>query len=783
MSRKSYSQILDNAARDHLAEHTDLAPQIMAQIQKGKGSRMQPRMKVFVTAILVLLVIAFVLMSVPSVRAALQRWIGYVPGIGLVSEGQIRVLAEPVSLTREGITLKIEEVLVDSTRTTVVYSVEGLTVDMLDTDQLVNTPGCYQDAILRLTGEELSSTNQTGTSWITGYQHKATYPAIPSTINEVTLVMPCVRSALPGKAPENWEMPFHLIPAPPDMTAFPVIEISTPVEATSTALPPVDTSTNLEPDGISLTLDRAVQMDDGYLIFATLHWESTGFSSLDLFDPTTFHLLDANGKEIAYNFDYEAIQNLTPAQMPGRGQTAFAFRTAPIRVAGPVTLVVDLVDVTVSTDASFMFDPGPDPQPGQVWELNQDLDVGYGHSLRVLSAKYPTPPMENLPQQAGFSFDMQSETGVTNAMLFDHANPVAGGGGGGGGSSGIFSAGFSYAGAMPKGPITVTVESISVGLPGPWQAAWTPPVNEGQIVPTPQPAACLTRESWPQALQGHATLPTGLTGTLALFDIAPPTYNYSASVVKLDGSDLQSIGFGYAPSLSPDGTRVVYIGPNVDGPSDGLYIMDLASGNTTRLPGTTTGDINPLWSPDGSTIAFTRGPSSGLISAPGPYNVVVVNEDGSNLRPLTDGTDANYAMTWMPDGNRLLYMVVSRDGSSLQIIDMQTGEVSSLPGIDARSVAVSPDGKRLVLEETLPLEKYGVFVSDLDGSNRKLLADGDPYIVTVPAWSPDGNWIIASVQDPDTNKHPNPMLALIQVDTCQIIPLPNLGGYVTSWLP
>jgi hypothetical protein len=779
MSRKPYSQILDNAAREHLSEHTDLASRIMTQIQKGKDSKMQPRMKVFAAALLVLLVLVIVLMNVPSVRAAIQRWIGYVPGIGLVSEGQIRVLAEPVSVKREGITLKIEEVLVDSTQTIVVYSVEGLTMDMLDTDPLVNNPGCYKDAILRLPEEEFSSTNLAGISWITGYQHKATYPAIPSTINEVTLVMPCVRFALPGKAPENWELPFRLIPAPPDMTAFPVIEISTPVEAVSTALPPIETSINLTPDGISLTLDRAVQMNDGYLIYATLHWENTGFSALDFFDPTMLHLLDANGKEITYNFDDDANRSLTP----GRGQTEFAIRTAPIQIAGPVTFVIDSVAVTVPTDASFTFDPGLDPKPGQVWELNQDLDVGFGHSLRVLSAKYPTPPLENLPQQAGFSFDMQSETGVTNAMLFDLAHPLAGGGGGGGGSAGIFSAGFSYAGAMPEGPITVNVESISVNLPGPWKAAWTPPVNEGQISPTPQPAACLTRESWPQALQQHASLPTGLAGRLALFDVAPPTYNYEVSVVNLDGSNLKRVGFGSSPSLSPEGTRVVYIGPNVDRPSDGFYITDLASGNTTLLPGTATGDINPLWSPDGSRIAFTRGPSSGLIGAPGPYNVVVVNEDGSNLRQLTDGVDANYAMAWMPEGNRLLYTVVSRDGSSLQIIDVQTGEVSSLPGIDARSVAVSQDGKRLVTEETLPLDKYGVFVSNLDGSNRKLLTDGDPYIVTVPVWSPDGNWIIASVHDPDTNKHPNPMLALIQVDTCQIIPLPSLGGYVSSWLP
>ena len=83
----------------------------------------------------------------------------------------------------------------------------------------------------------------------------------------------------------------------------------------------------------------------------------------------------------------------------------------------------------------------------------------------------------------------------------------------------------------------------------------------------------------------------------------------------------------------------------------------------------------------------------------------------------------------------------------------------------------------------LPLDKYGLFVSDLDGPNRKLLADCDPYIVTVPAWSPDGKWIIASVHDPDTTQHPNSTLVLIQVDTCQIIGLPNLIGYVTSWLP
>ncbi|HET9906589.1 MAG TPA: hypothetical protein VFQ23_08105, partial [Anaerolineales bacterium] len=121
-------------------------------------------------------------------------------------------------------------------------------------------------------------------------------------------------------------------------------------------------------------------------------------------------------------------------------------------------------------------------------------------------------------------------------------------------------------------------------------------------------------------------------------------------------------------------------------------------------------------------------------------------------------------------------------GAALHVMDIQSGEVSLLFDINYNgTVVVSPDGKQLAYEEMLPLDKYGLFVSDLDGSNRKLLADGDPYTVTVPSWSPDGNWVIATVHDPDVNKQP--ALALIQVDTCQIIPLPNLSGYVTSWLP
>jgi hypothetical protein len=468
------------------------------------------------------------------------------------------------------------------------------------------------------------------------------------------------------------------------------------------------------------------------------------------------------------------------------GKTSFALRTAPIQVAGPLTLVLDSVVVTVAVplNATFTFDPGPDPQPGQVWELNKDIDAGYGHSIRILRATYPKPPMENFPLQPGFSFEIESLTGVTQAMLFDKDHPTAGGGGGGGSFTGIFSSGFSYAEGMPTGPITVHIESIGFNMPAHLEASWTPPATTPKVDPTPQASACLTRATWEQALQAHASLPSNITGTLALSDLLPPTYNYEVSVAKLDGSGQKSYGFGFGPSLSPDGTRIVHQGPTTEGPSDGLYITDLSSGNPVVVPGTGLGDMGALWSRDGQKIAFTRGPSSGLVGAPGPYNIMIMNADGSDTRQLTFSEGANYLAAWMPDGIGILYTSAIRDGVSINLINTQTGETRTLFDLDYNAtVVISPDGKRLAFEEMLPLDKYGLFVSDLDGSNRKLLADGDPYIVTVPYWSPDGDWLIASVHNSEADNEFRSKLALIQPDTCQIIAMRDLTGYVSSWLP
>jgi hypothetical protein len=109
MKKKTYSQVLDDIAHGQVPADLDLAPQIMARAQKGKQFSMKSR-KSLLTAVL-LISIAFVVLffTAPVVAAAIQRWFGYVPGFGLVRDGQLRELAEPVNITQNGFTLRVDQ--------------------------------------------------------------------------------------------------------------------------------------------------------------------------------------------------------------------------------------------------------------------------------------------------------------------------------------------------------------------------------------------------------------------------------------------------------------------------------------------------------------------------------------------------------------------------------------------------------------------------------------------------------------------------------------------------
>jgi Tol biopolymer transport system component len=144
-------------------------------------------------------------------------------------------------------------------------------------------------------------------------------------------------------------------------------------------------------------------------------------------------------------------------------------------------------------------------------------------------------------------------------------------------------------------------------------------------------------------------------------------------------------------------------------------------------------DVFPVWSPEGTRIAFVRGGYAETTDddpAP-PYanrNVWVVDSDGSGLRQVTDGRWHGSA-GWSPDGQRLVtdadrgVVELGVDGSDRRVLlEGEYGDPSW-----------SPDGEALVVAAGL-----GVGLAE---QGRPPVEQLDTPLASSPAWSPDGEWI------------------------------------------
>jgi TolB protein len=147
----------------------------------------------------------------------------------------------------------------------------------------------------------------------------------------------------------------------------------------------------------------------------------------------------------------------------------------------------------------------------------------------------------------------------------------------------------------------------------------------------------------------------------------------SGYLVASDGSKLRRIRVDVwveYPGFSPDGTKIVFMGHEA-GDYD-IYVAELATGKATQLTHAPGSDGWPVWSPDGSTIAFASERDDCIYAAkdetcwstgePGDHHDIwIMNTDGTNERRVTP--EFGQFVSWSPDGR---YLLVS--GYSLYVI-------------------------------------------------------------------------------------------------------------------
>jgi TolB protein len=137
----------------------------------------------------------------------------------------------------------------------------------------------------------------------------------------------------------------------------------------------------------------------------------------------------------------------------------------------------------------------------------------------------------------------------------------------------------------------------------------------------------------------------------------------------------------------------------------GIAVVAPGGGGPTRLsaPYRRTGrtELGPAWSPDGTRIAFSAYLERDALSGGAPYQVHVMNADGSGVRNLTKRHFREVGdFDWSPDGERLVVDVWNErvDRHRLHVIAADGGAPRRLTGGDDFGPRWSPDGSTIAFQ-------------------------------------------------------------------------------------
>ena len=231
-------------------------------------------------------------------------------------------------------------------------------------------------------------------------------------------------------------------------------------------------------------------------------------------------------------------------------------------------------------------------------------------------------------------------------------------------------------------------------------------------------------------------------------------------VVHADGTDMWSLPPGspmgtyrslgnFSPAFSPDGSRVAYAAIDRSGVSSDIVTSNLDGSDLRRLTDHKAVDAYPVWSPDGSQILFysSRGRSPGNPT----LNLYIMDSDGSNLRKLSESSRpiGKRPPVWSPDGSRIAFVSFQREWDQsgsfnryiVYTVRPDGSELTEL-GETASNPAWSPDGTRLAFIREGD-ETRGLYTMDPDGGNERRLSVENLYRWNDNlSWSPDGSEIL-----------------------------------------
>jgi Tol biopolymer transport system component len=229
--------------------------------------------------------------------------------------------------------------------------------------------------------------------------------------------------------------------------------------------------------------------------------------------------------------------------------------------------------------------------------------------------------------------------------------------------------------------------------------------------------------------------------------------NTDIYVMGADGANptpLTTDGAGdSAPVWSPDGTKIAFNSDRNGDTGSELWVMNADGSNETLVTDGTGWDINPSWSPDSSKLVFER---TQFGTVPDSDNIYRVNVDGSGLTLLTaepEHTNDSVPL-WSPDGTKIAFhyrthsdevWTMNPDGSGKRLI-CTCGPGVGRPERKLRSW--EPAGQRLLLNPATIMNGDGTNVRPIWEAHQTPPNSDLFYVFAREVWSSDSKYVVGS---------------------------------------
>jgi TolB protein len=266
-------------------------------------------------------------------------------------------------------------------------------------------------------------------------------------------------------------------------------------------------------------------------------------------------------------------------------------------------------------------------------------------------------------------------------------------------------------------------------------------------------------------LPGHAAFP-GENGRIA-FLYGGSSGTNDIYTIKPDGTGLKQVtNLGPSgktanyESWSPDGSQMVYEQYSVSAsPPFELWIVNAdGTGQHKLLNDPKYVDQTPSFSPSGSQVIFSRC----SFKSPYPCKLYRVDIDGKGLTRVTTSEDESedFFPVYSPDGTRIAFTGILRDGY-LSRVYLMNADGSGLhaitpPELGGDEPDWAPDGSRIVFQTYDPFlgdfsQNEELWSIDPDGNDLKQLTRINDSLKRVylaaphdsaPSWSPAGDVIV-----------------------------------------